>query len=156
MPDSAKLPCHANPWQLDHDHGTNQTNCPLPPAPHCRIQRQGLRPATGMRGAASIVRPRGFRVCLLVFGLPRACTFQVHPDIKSKTNNATAVPSIKAGVAAVAFVAGTRRGTFGCTGSHMHWPEGHSRLSINGLSCVIASRVVGASSSSQSQRMETS
>lgn len=83
-----------------------------------------------MRGAASIVRPRGFRVCLLVFGSRRTCTLQVHPDIKSETSTTTAVPSIKSGVAAVAFVAGARRGAFGCTGSHMPWPEGHPRLGI--------------------------
>ena len=65
MPNSAKLPCHANPWQLDHGHGTNQTSSPLPPAPHCQIQRQGLWPATWMRGTASIVRPRGFRDCFV-------------------------------------------------------------------------------------------
>ena len=83
-----------------------------------------------MRGAASITRPRGFRVCLLVFGLPIACTFPVHPDIKSKTNNATAVPSIKSGVAAVAVVAGARCGAFGCGGIQIYWPEGHPRLGI--------------------------
>ena len=62
--------------------------------------------------------------------MPRACTIQVHPDINSKTINATAVPSIKSGVAAVAVVAGARRGAFGCKGIHTYWPEGHPRLGI--------------------------
>ena len=84
MPGLAKLPCHANPWQLDYGHSTNQTSSPLPPVPHCQMQRRGLRPATGMRKTVSIVRPRRFRVCLLVFGLMTACIFQVHPGIKSK------------------------------------------------------------------------
>ena len=62
-----------------------KTIVPSHPAPLCQIQRQGLQPATGIRGTASTVCPRGFRGCLLVFVLPRACIFSVHSGIKSKT-----------------------------------------------------------------------
>ena len=92
---------------------------PFYPAPHCQIKDGVSRPATGMHGAASIVRPRGFRVCLLVFGLSTAFTFKVHPGVESKIKNASAVPSNQSGVAAVAIVTGARRGAFGCGGSHV-------------------------------------
>ena len=51
----------------------------------------------GMHGAASIVRPRGFRVCLLVFGLSSACTFQVHPGIQSKIKSPQPSPPTSQG-----------------------------------------------------------
>ena len=156
MPDTAKLPCHANPWQLDHGHGTNQTSSPLSPAPHCQIRRQGLRLATGMRGAASIIRPRGFRGCFVGVWLAKSQHLPSSSghQIRNKQRHSCPLHQIRGRCGCLCCRRASRRVRLQRHSNML--ARRPSKVGHPSLSCVITARVVGASSSSQSQRMETS